>query len=241
MTQGSVIRIPFDPAPVAYWTLDDDDLADGVYAEPQNNLVATLRGSPTTGLNAPVGQGIATDGVDDFASIPDDAVLDFEATSPFSLAAWVRGEANNDTYFGKRDAGGAAAGWAMGVGTINDGPFLLVADGTNLSIAEGGGTITDGAWHHIVATWDGANLGTSSMTFYFDGVAVLANSISSFALGDIRNNVPAAIGATGGDGVSSRGYGALLGIDEVAAWDVELTAAQVAQLYQYGHAGRVLA
>ena len=93
--------------------------------------------------------------------------------------------------------------------------------------------MTAGQWHHIVATYSGAN---TRMSIYVDGVLVdttisgsPASVPSSIAQGSI--NLSLGMNLDGSSGMHRSWDGAL---DEFSLWDVELTADQVSYLYGNG-------
>ena len=89
----------------------------------------------------------------------------------------------------------------------------------------------DGSWHHIVVTHVGNTAATNPdvYTIYMDGEALVSEVI-----GETNPDLAGVI--TMGNGLESTAYGEWPGayqgyMDEVVYWDVVLTAAQVAALY----------
>jgi serine/threonine protein kinase len=87
--------------------------------------------------------------------------------------------------------------------------------------------VDDGAWHHVLVSWNGSSLG-SGLTIYIDGRPVDSDIATDTLAGTIRNTVPLLIG--------SRGWGEHFTgqIDDVRVFDRLVNAAEVRQIYDAG-------
>ena len=151
-----------------------------------------------------------------FVSVPDDPSLDI--SGDFSVAFWY-----NAT---------SAAGGNRNIieqYSLGDGFFIYATSGGNLQFlvdgASGivnnqfaGGFISDGNWHHVVATRSG-----NDFQMYVDGVA---NTASTSAIGTVTSTQPLLIGGT-----SSSDYEGKL--DEVRVYTRALSGSDVSELYNY--------
>lgn len=154
------------------------------------------------------------DGIDDYVSVPDTSSLDL-GNGPLTLEAWVK-RSNADTGFMSLfNKGAGASQFAF---TANR---LYLAKETMGTLTSATTTVTDTSWHHLVATKSG-----TVSKLYIDGVdrsgaqadQALANTAAALLLG-----------ATNGSSEFLAGT-----IDEFAAYNSVLTAAQVADHYRAG-------
>jgi hypothetical protein len=130
---------------------------------------------------------------------------------PRSLEAWVRPNDGNFRY---------VASW--GTSTTAE-SFALFENGTTMGVVGNsdditfplGRSIVDGAWHHLVVTFDGTTLNA-----YLDGLSVGSQTFAT-PLDTLGSNLVIGAYVNGG----SPSYG---GIDEVAAYPSVLSASDVA-------------
>lgn len=140
-------------------------------------------------------------------------------TSPFSLSVWIKPSAlsGNDQIFG---AHLGSFGWTMySSGSAGTGSFFFFSGLGNLE----GGSITMGVWNHLVVTRDGAALNmyvNKSKTSY---------TVNALALVNTNESTTTRLAHNGGTLASLLGV-----IDEAAAWNVALTDADVAALFDNG-------
>jgi hypothetical protein len=115
----------------------------------------------------------------DYVSIPHISV-----SSAFSVSAWVKttdaGTYGNIFSSDEAPTGGTTRNWQ--VIRWNAAARFILRDSGGSAIADiNGGTINDGNWHHILATWDGTT-GTNKVQIYVDGTSVAQGTASSTAL-----------------------------------------------------------
>ncbi|MCA1683820.1 MAG: fibronectin type III domain-containing protein, partial [Actinobacteria bacterium] len=129
-----------------------------------------------------------------------------------SVEAWVK---PNDAYFRY------IAGWGT---AANDRSFSVGTDGSRIGVITYNDdryftaprAINDGAWHHVVVTYNGTTL-----TAYLDGLSLGTRTFSA-PLSTLNPS-----GLTVGADFQGGGYSLYGGLDEVAVYPVALTSAQV--------------
>ena len=159
--------------------------------------------------------------------------FNFERTQPFSISAWVKGTSTaNQFVVAKKESTGQTIGW--GLKTDDDG-----ATGHPCLVLQGSGSTTyssvcaqvnveDGNWHHIVAVNLATSGGqTSDLRVYVDGAAPsLANDGHNLGTNSILNSASLDIGSRDGGGAAFQGN-----IDDVAIWNVALSASDAQAIY----------
>ena len=99
-------------------------------------------------------------------------------------------------------------------------------------------TINDNAWHHVVVTYDGSGNDTG-MLCYIDGSldTTFATQSSRTTVG--TNTTTNSFNARVGSASDNTGQGINGLIDEVAVWNIVLTADQVSALYNNGDGANI--
>jgi len=182
-----------------------------------NSNNGTLTNGPTYSTSN--GGSIVFDGVDDIVSIPDSNILDI--TTSISLESWIYAtkstgiqnviskssfSQNNSYIYPRTDDGWTNVSFYLAVPTFGPSPILTASWPSR------------DAWHHTVATYDGA-----TMKIYIDGV--LSNSKSQS--GTISTNTNSlTIG-------SQPGYGEYYGgrVSGAKIYNRALTAQEIQQNY----------
>ncbi|MEZ4323031.1 MAG: LamG-like jellyroll fold domain-containing protein [Myxococcota bacterium] len=247
--------LPAVPAPFAYWPLDDADVTGDQVAAAVGGLPGTLVGT-TSDATAPVGEGRALDGIDDHIRFGD--VLDGVTAGPdqaFSVSMWIRADSvsTDVTLFGKTsdtacipDEDGRQWGTSLGAGGYPRFAYLTAVFADAQVIAADATTVAEGVWTHLLYVYDGAadSAAADRVTMYVDGVLVTQQSSIAFGAFpfDLQDSVAQlAFGVR----VDSAGNvcnesGAVLftgGVDELAMWDVALSASDAAAVHARGAAG----
>ncbi|MEW6217991.1 MAG: DUF2341 domain-containing protein [Thermodesulfobacteriota bacterium] len=160
-------------------------------------------------------------------SIPDNAGLDFGASTDFTIEAWIRASANasQQRLAGKGgDVNGTRVpGYALG--TLNNALYLEIA-ATNLGVTSlqtvtGLAVVRDDAWHHVAAVVD--RDGNASL--YVDGVLDRSEPIT--VPGTVDNAAAFYVGKKSDDAdTNNLQYFAGLA-DELVVYNQALTVAQV--------------
>ena len=203
----------------------------------------------STAIEVPFAQAysLAVDGTGDQADIAFNSVL--KPANYISISAWVKPTDtvnyskilcfafNAANWNSPHTAWNLAANAAADPGT----PMFEMAtpdaegfSGNNLGRGstawcriESSASIADGAWSHLVATYDGSN-----MRIYIN--STLTGTRARTGIIYYNNNVPVIIGA-GRDSTVQAGKDAFNGlIDEVGLWDVALSAADITAIYNSG-------
>lgn len=172
------------------------------------------------------------DGVDESAEIGDVAALKFIHTDPFSISVWFKtstSAANLYLFSKKLHSGALQTGYALSLGTSTRLEVRLHNDrGSNeitIYYTHAAGLYRDGEWHQAVFTYDGSAT-AAGVTLYIDG-AVQTPSVQDDTLSATIDT--AAVASIGSQNGSNRFFSGDL--DEVSAWDVELSAGEVAETF----------
>ena len=205
---------------VSWWPGDGNasDIVDGNHG--------TLQGGATFTTSGKVGQAFSLDGVDDVVSTP----LTVSYGDGVTFDAWVK--TTGDVGPIVTDGGGATAERGMGLFVQPPGKlFLFGTNGTgNLNFLVTGDSISDGAFHHVAATWTG-NAATDGVKLYIDG-ALVATATALTPIG--TGSTPIHIG--GHTTIAHRKLAGL--IDEVELFDRVLSEAEIRAIFDAGSAGK---
>ncbi len=206
-----------DSGLAGYWKMDDGSGTSATDASTNANT-GTLTNGPTW-TTGQIGGAVMLDGIDDYISIPDAASN--RGSRPMTAVAWVKRDAvgEGDAIFMKR--GGTNDGWGLTIGSDNrlSMTFYAIADRYSVS------TITDTAWHHIVATVDGSG----NLMFYIDGSS--AGSTGNFSSSPTTTTQPLRLGVTTTSSGTIDGYQDF-SLDEARIYNRALSADEVSQLYR---------
>ncbi len=137
------------------------------------------------------------DGGNDYVSFGD--ILDFERTDPFSIVAEIKTSQDGTQMeiVSKCRDSSPWDGYQLYVdGTRAGDPleFALISDvaPSNYILVEGSTDMNDGAWHHVIITYDGSS-SAGGVAIYVDGqadsVTVRQNTLSLTILNDIAFNI----------------------------------------------------
>ena len=231
-------------APIAYWRLDEApgatnafDIAGGYTGAYSGSEVlgqpGAILGDADTSIYLPGAGGI---------QIPFTPNLNPAVT--FSVECWAKGDPSgagstrvlvssrtsfSGWYWGYQVLAGANNDWEFSIGLRTDGILTLANDATNAA---------DGAWHHLVGTYDDS---IGDMRLYVDGQVAATGKTAAGRWGPnafYAGQNPAGDEAIGSD-ADNDPQGALAhpfygGIDEVAIYDYALSPAQVASHFAVG-------
>jgi len=168
------------------------------------------------------------DGVDEFINLG--AIANFERTDPWSLVCWFKSSGALGGIVSKRGATPTFTGWELNNsgGQIRFNLTNNNAVANRLQVLTSSGGFNDGDWHHIVVTYDGSST-PGGIIMYIDGSSEALDTDFNALTGNIANSTSANIGArNSGDNL----WDGLL--DEVAIYDVELSAAEAGIIYNSG-------
>lgn len=208
-------------SPAGYWRLGE---GSGTTAndETSNNHDGTYEGDPTLGTSGLLADdsntAITLDGTGDRVRIPDDAAWDSDT---LTLEAWVTTSANVLQQIVTRD-GDTDRVWQFRMDADGKVRVVFFISGSPIEVV-GTSAINDSGTHHVVATYDGADI-----RVYVDGTEE-NSSAQTGALDDGANDI--LIGARERNGPTEHWTGVM---DEVAIFGDALTSAEVQQHYNAG-------
>jgi hypothetical protein len=218
-------------APLHWWRLAEAEGSAEVVDSGSDPAFGTLQGAGELGASGIVAFGggascFTNDGTAGYVQLPNDVFV--AATGPYSLSAWFQADtvASSDLPIVSLGAGGSN-GYNIAVRRTT-GTLVYNFNGSS-AILESPSRVDDGLPHHVAVVFDSS----SNSTLYLDGVSVDTAVIDQYfsasycAIGtrQLHANDQATIGGqTFFDGE----------IAEVAVWDRELSASEVADQYAAG-------
>jgi hypothetical protein len=215
------------PAGLAAWWRGEGDPQDTIGDNHGTEINGAGYGSGVVGRAFSFDDG-ASPG---YIEVPHSASLDI--TGPFSAEGWVNTDDLPDALLvAKADSDGTvpASSYAL---DITSGTVRSVLYGTSPEDVRSSGTPVDaGAWRHIAVTWDGSTTMPDNVHLYIDGQLTdtwtkttgLNSTVESLTIGAMKP--PTYLLTTDGR------------IDELALYAAELAAAEVAEIYRAGGAGK---
>ena len=182
------------------------------------------------------------DGVDEKADTPDNAYWSV-ASNPYSVGVWFNAiDATNAYLLAKYDAttGSQKREWMFYIDSSDYPSFQIYDESSDAHIVRQQQTaLPENQWHFMVGTWDGSNL-VGGIKVYLNGVQVDDANVTggSFtAQEDLAGTVTLAHSVAAGGGVFNPFEGKMAGGPFGPFFtQVELTAAQVKNLYVLGRA-----
>jgi len=186
-----------------------------------NGNDGTAAGDPV-GVVGKVGNGVEFDGAGDWFALANEA--NFDLPTAMTVAVWI--QPTWTTSWQGVVAKGEGGRWRL----ARDGGGTDVKFSGNTGNVDGNVAVNDGAWHLVVATFDGANT-TASM--YIDDLAV-RTTVS----GATQENGDKQVMIGNNPDSTGRAFNGLM--DEVGIWDRALSAAEVAQLWNGGAGNDVM-
>jgi sulfur relay (sulfurtransferase) DsrC/TusE family protein len=152
----------------AYYRFEDDALTTDSSG---NGHTGTAISDPAEDASGKFGGAVALDGNDAYSYTDHD---DFKPTGNFTIGGWIKTSTTGATQsiFGSWYSDNLSTffnGIQLRISTTNKAAFVSAKGGgttlgTHYKVITGGTTITDGAYHFVVATWDG-----SYLRLYVDG------------------------------------------------------------------------
>ena len=178
-TSPIVYNTPYPQAvdtdtPTSYWRLGEPAGSTSA-ADSYGTNAGTYGGGVTLGqagpLNGDPSTAAAFNGTSGSVTVPDTRLLRFDRTQPFSVDAWVKTTSGSqEVIASKLAASPAYTGWEVGL--LNGRPYVTVIGSSTTSSLwqESGTNVADGAWHHLVMTYDGSSK-AAGVHFFIDGGA----------------------------------------------------------------------
>lgn len=223
--------------PVALWHFNEG--SGNSITDTCSGIVGTLHGTNTTWINGKYGKSILFNGFDNYISIGGMN----QSFENFSIMTWVKAlqpNADYQTFVGREifTAGTWFWNFALAKDSINQGypesSYFNLFDDLSLTQNVQGtyfsppqyNTITDGTWHLLVGTFDGAN---QNMTLYYDGNLI---GSSATTITNISSSTGYFLmGADFNSDISNYAYFLNGSLDDVAIFNRVLTQNEITDYY----------
>ena len=217
---------------IAYWKLDETGGTS--YYDFYDGLDGTCGDQCPTPATGHINGGQAFDGSSNEIDVPRDEAFDWSQTDSFSIEFWMQTDSastcsGNQVVVGRDDSSTPLHWWVgcQNGGDSGEAAFFLIDTAGTLYSAIGTTDLTDGAWHHVVATRDA---GADQIHIYVDGA--------------VQDSTSATYGAGFGSSTAALNIGHLLGghhfdgiVDEVALYNRTLSEAEILLHYNDRAAG----
>ena len=207
--------------PVAFYRFEEGSGATAASASGSVGAAALTGATWTTAGPTGYGKAIVLNGTTAYGQVAAHPSLD--AVTDLTMAAWVKWGGNGATYQHIVDKGNGTA-WTM---------FVVGATGEVYVKLNNGqwkiGTVPQGTWMHVAATYKKTGASTGAVVGYLDGVQKLSVTATFGALGTTSQTLT----------IGSAGPGVNLfkgSIDEVAIYRTALTPTKIAALFGVGEA-----
>ena len=175
------------------------------------------------------------DGVDDHVAVSDNNVFSFgdgSDDSPFSISLWYKiSDVTSEPLITKTGTVSAEREWYLNFGSNDKIYFGLYDDSLNkaIYIYSAALTSTEGAWTHLVVTYDGTTH-PSGQKMYINGSAIGITTVDNVDYVAMENTTyDVWIG-----GYQALGKYTAGNIDEVAIFNAELNASAISAIYNSG-------
>jgi len=151
---------------VSWWTFDETSGTTAGDSEGSNDGTLTNGTAWTTETAGAASSGaVSFDGTDDYVLVAGASGLDY-STGTWDL--WVMADNWTDGEYRNMMGGKEGGSYLELQKTKNAGTFHFVLQGVAVLVTTSGGHLTNGAWHHIAATW---NFDTDAYELFIDGVS----------------------------------------------------------------------
>ncbi len=198
-----------------------------------NNGTLTNFDTSTAWVPGLVSGALTFDGTDDFVELGD--ILNFDASSPFTISAWTNRQAagSDHTIFARADYTDPVLqrGYWFGFSSTDTLDLFLVSDsstGNRLRIDSTTLFNTPNTPHHVAVTYDGSTMASGAKLFV-DGTEETVTVVSDALAGTTLNPAPARIGGsvdvTGMPSASLYNFDGI--IDDVTVYNRALTAQEI--------------
>lgn len=152
-----------------------DDVSGNLVDDSVNGNDLTVNGTVAYGTTGQFGTAVTVDDSGDYAEIADNAHTGLDITGSITLEAWVnRASATGERYIIRKWGNGGNRSYYLSVDIAGRLNFVLRSGGSQGTVTTGIGSLPNGAWHHVAATYDG-----STMRVFVDGTLAGSTSYSS--------------------------------------------------------------
>ncbi|MFA5102807.1 MAG: LamG-like jellyroll fold domain-containing protein [Candidatus Thermoplasmatota archaeon] len=219
---------PFTPdaTTVGLWHFDES-VGTTASDDSSNGNHGTINGAAWAGpiwVPHESGYALSFDGIDDFVTIDNEENFDFDYDDAFSIEAWFLTDSDACiNIVSKYDNDAPNRGFQLIKHSSSWGNALYffltntyAYPGGNQIRCNGATDVADGAWHHVVVTYDGSG-SLSGLHIYLDDVAETLSSSADTVTSNTTNNLPLQISGREGTHYVFDGY-----IDEVHIWNYAL-------------------
>ena len=171
------------------------------------------------------------DGVDDYVDMGNVASLNFEKDDAFSFSFWLNRTTSSDltTVLGRADADSPFSGYAIFINS-NKIQLRLRSPNNAFFFILGTVNIPNNTWTHYVVTYDGSE-SVSGMKLYKNGASEAVTTTTSGTLSSL-SGVSLPFNLATRDSNPNIAYSGAM--DEVSAYNVELSASAVTTIYNSG-------
>ena len=202
------------PGLVGYWRFDESSgtLADDAYGTNNGTYTNGVTLGSTSLLTNDANAAATFDGLNDYVTVPDSAAL--SPTSAISVEAWVKPSALDNRRVASKD-------WILRINPASEGngfAFFVNIGGAYEPRVNSGVTPNSGSVYHVVGTYDSAG-GSGNLKVYVNG-----------ELKATQSRTGSIVDGAGALNIGGVNYWSGV-LDEVAVYNVALTAAQVKEHY----------
>ncbi len=179
---------------------------------------------------------LGLDGVDErLYSSPANNCPIYDRLDTFSVSLWMKSSATTwGCMIGKQLNGSTYTGWGIFQNPSAGGKFFVamfsILGSNTQGVRTQVGGFNDGNWHHVCVTYDGSST-AAGLTVYVDGSSEPLDIDTDTLTGSILTSETMSIGSRGSSTPGAFYNGR---IDEVSMFGIELSALQVAELFNSG-------
>ena len=190
-----------------------------------NGNNGTAIGGAAYNLSGKFGSAWTFDGVDDVINGSNSASINF--TGSFSVSAWVfpRNSAAFGGFASKHNTTSGQYSWWIGTTSSGNVRFLISGTGSDQIFRTGSVALPNNTWHHVAGVYDAA---AQTLRIFINGTEDAGTLTGTVPSSIAFNDKPFMIGRIGEGGSYFNGS-----IDEVAIYNVSLSAADILNHSQY--------
>ena len=215
---------------VGHWLMNDDLATTAVLDTTGVNNGTLNVNTDTISVAGKINKALDFDGTDDYLTVVHSASL--QINGAISISLWINTSALTGSDGGlisksddSRKYFGMSAIKVYELGILGNVLYFQVSDGTIANNVSGSiSSLINGAWHHIVATWDGTT-NADGIKIYFDGVETYTGTATIAAI----QNKTSVLDIGGYNEYPFKGK-----IDDVRIYDTAISAYYVKLLYNNG-------